>query len=34
MPLVRRMVYSELCASRAITKMLPISTAIGSSWYR
>jgi hypothetical protein len=33
-PLVRRMVYSELCASRAITKMVPISTVIGSSSYR
>ena len=27
-PLVRRMVYSELCASRAITKMQPINTVI------
>ena len=30
-PLVRRMVYSELWASRAMTKIVPISTAMGSS---
>ena len=30
-PLVRMMVNSELCASRAITKMVPISTVMGSS---
>jgi hypothetical protein len=33
-PLVRRMVYSELWAKRAMTKMVPISTAIGISSYR
>ena len=33
-PLVRMMVNSELCASRAMTKMVPISTVIGSSSYR
>ena len=33
-PLVRRMVYSELWAKRAITKIVPISTAMGSSSYR
>ncbi|MNS87016.1 hypothetical protein D3C72_1209420 [compost metagenome] len=32
-PLVRRMVNSEVCAMRAITKMVPISTVIGSSSY-
>lgn len=33
-PLVRMMVNSELWAKRAITKILPISTAMGSSSYR
>ena len=33
-PLVRRMVYSELCASRAMTNTHPINTAIGNSSYR
>ena len=33
-PLVRRMVYSELWARRAITKIVPMSTAIGNSSYR
>jgi hypothetical protein len=34
MPLVRMMVNSELCANRAITKMVPMSTVMGSSSYR
>ena len=34
MPLVRMMVNSELCANRAITKMVPISTVMGRSSYR
>ena len=33
-PLVRMMVNSELCASLAMTKMVPISTVMGSSSYR
>ena len=33
-PLVRMMVNSDVCASLAITKMVPISTVIGSSSYR
>ena len=33
-PLVRKMVNSELCAKRAMTKMVPISTVIGNSSYK
>ncbi len=34
MPLVRMMVNSELCARRAITKMVPMSTVMGSNSYK
>lgn len=34
MPLVRVMVNSELCARRAITKMVPMSTVMGSNSYQ
>ncbi|EKD97236.1 MAG: hypothetical protein ACD_23C01000G0003 [uncultured bacterium] len=30
-PLVRKIVNSELCASRAMTKIVPINTAMGMS---
>ncbi|EWS63815.1 hypothetical protein Y695_02949 [Hydrogenophaga sp. T4] len=32
-PLVRRIVYSEVCANRASTAIVPMSTEMGSSSY-
>ena len=33
-PLVRMIVNSEFCAKRAITKMVPINTVMGSNSYK